>query len=143
MSLYIAGGGDGKKTDATSKEKFMDPCTVEEPNVSLADGVLGDDRRSVMSTCILLPSHDSSHRRAASTWIIHAREWQEGRVSGGVGKLSVAGENVREQGCGGGATVGWSLGPDVAKTPDDTTALGRTTAVLQQLVIDGFLSLTK
>lgn len=101
MSLYKGGRG---KNYATSKEKFTDPCTVEKPNASLADGVLGDERRSVMSTCILLLSHDSSPP-ASSLNMNYSRsrvtrrqsEWKGGEVS-------VAKENFWKEECWGAGT---------------------------------------
>lgn len=100
----------GGKNYASGREKFTDPCAVEEPNVSLADRVLGDDRPSVMSTCILLPSHDSSPPASSlSMNYSHPRvtrrqsEWKGGEVS-------AARENICEEGRWGrgksGATTG-------------------------------------
>lgn len=83
---------------------------MEEPNVSLADGVLGDDRRSVMSTCILLFSHDSSPP-ASSLNMNYSRsrvtrrqsEWKDGEVS-------VARENICEEGLWGRGKSGTTIG---------------------------------
>lgn len=112
---------------------------MEEPNVSLPDEVLGDGRRSVTCTCILLPSHDSSPP-ASSLNMNYSRsrvtrrqsEWKGGEVS-------VARENICEEGRWGrgksAATLGDQRGPDVAKTPDDTSA--------STAAIDGFLMLTE